>query len=331
MQARVQVSRSAAALIFGEVQRWVELGLRRQGAALESLVYPLSALVPSGALRSPLELAGLSQLAALVLDGVAIPPDSVKAFSPANCHFAPADPAAANRAFNAAIDQMIEARPRLGVHSKLHSHPFSASPFLSQGDLYHGVASPAAVAWRRCRGLSTAVLHLVYPDGEPRVSGRPWRLTREGARCDAAGGRVLWSIRSWASGDDGQMQDLGTAELLPDGHPRVRLARRLPYWRRRHGARWCDGQKAGLRAAGYQVSRNLLGRGWRRYLLRAGGRHLVFALPPDLPAARPRVLQVHDAASNQFELLSLPAPGRRAQSLSGLSLLDLARHFGPPG
>jgi hypothetical protein len=327
----VLVSRSAAAAIFSEVRRWVEEGLRGGGSPLESLLYPLSALVPTAGLRCPVELVDGRHVRELVVDGAATPPDAIKSFSPLNCHFSAADMERANVEFNAQIDAELERRPRLGVHSKLHSHPFSGGAFLSGGDLEHGVFSPAARSWRERRGLRTAILHVVYPDEDPVASERPWELTAGGAVATGDGHRVLWRVRSWASGDDGVMHDLGDARLVPDGHPSVRAARRLPYWRTRRGARWCDGQKAALRDAGYAVSRNLLGRGWRRYLITGGSRQLLLALPPDLPAAPPRVLEVVNALRDDFRPLALPDWARPA-SLPRLSLVRLARHYLPsPG
>ena len=324
----ILVSRGAAAVIFSEVRRWVEEGLRGGGSPLESLLYPLSALVPTGGLRCPVELVAARDIRELVIDGAATPPDAIKSFSALNCHFSAADMERANIEFNAQIDAELEHRPRLGVHSKLHSHPFSGGAFLSGGDLEHGVSSPAARSWRERRGLRTAILHVVYPDEDPVVSGRPWELTVGGAVA-AGRRRVLWRVRSWASDDDGAMHDLGDARLVPDRHPSVRAARRLPYWRTRSGARWCDAQKAALRAAGYGVSRNLLGRGWRRYLITSGSRQVLVALPPDLPAAAPRVLEVVSALRDDFRRLALPDWSREA-SLSRLSLLRLAGHFLPP-
>lgn len=324
----IMVSRSAAERIFAEVRRWVELGLAQHGTPLESLLYPLSALIPAGPLLTPLELAGAEHLRALVIDEVAIPPDEVKAFSPANCHFAARDLDVASERFNEAIDRALATRARLGVHSKLHSHPFSGGSFLSGGDLHHGVSCAAAVRWREQRGLDTAILHVVYPDDDPRATDDAWSLTADGATARAGRRTVRWRIRSWAS-TPAAMLELGDARVVPDRHPWVRAARRAPYFQTPHGARWCDAQKRALREAGYAVSRNLLGRGWRRYLLEAGGRPLLFALPPDLPVARPRVFEVVSALENRFDELPLP-PGLEAGPLSGLSLLRLAAHFGPP-
>ena len=316
----------AAGLIFAEVKRWVDEGLRSTGAPLESLIYPLSALIPARQIKCPLEPVVLEDLRAVVLDAAAIPPDSVKEFSPTNCHFSPADPTEANRAFNLTIDRQLRVRPRLAVNSKLHSHPFSASPFLSGGDLYHGVSSPGAAAWRERRGLATAILHVVYPDRDPVISDRPWRLVSDGAVCRDGKRRVTWRIHSWGSTPSGAMEDLGDARVVPDRHRWVRASRRLPYWLKKYGGAWCDRQKAALREAGFRVSRNLLGRGWRRYLVESEGRNLLLALPPDLPAAPARVLQIHDAAANQFEMLPLP-PSGQTTTLSGLSLVELVRHF----
>ena len=323
---QILVSRKAAGLIFTEVQRWVDEGLRGSGAPLESLVYPLSALIPARAVKCPLEPVVLEDLRALVVDAAAIPPDSVKQFSPTNCHFSPEDPAEANRRFNLTIDDLLDSRPRLAVNSKLHSHPFSASPFLSGGDLYHGVSSPSARAWRQQRGLATAILHVVYPDNDPVLCERPWRLVEHGAVCRSGRTRVNWRIHSWGSTPSGAMEDLGDARIVPDRHSRVRASRRLPYWRKVYGRMWCDRQKGAMRQAGYRVSRNLLGRGWRRYLVESRGRHLLLALPPDLPAAPVRVLRILDAAANSFEVLPLP-PSARGTTLSSLSLRDLVRHF----
>jgi len=325
---RVLLARDAARRIFHEVQRWVEEGLRHHGAPLECIAYPLSALIPRGGTRCPLELLALEDLRQVIIDQVAIPPDDVKAFSPANCHFDLRGDADANARFNAEIDALVRRRPRLAVNSKLHSHPFSASPFLSGGDLHHGVTSTKARRWRWRRGLDTALLHLAYPDGEPALVEGPWRLTDDGA---LAGGRgeqkVRWRLRSWGSGPDGEMVDLGDALVVSAGHTLVRAARRLPYWQTRKGGAWCDRQKAALRGAGFPVvSRNLLGRGWRRYLVGDGRRHILVALPPDLPQAPPRVLEVVDAAKDLFEVLALPS-WFKGGSLGKISLVELVRHY----
>jgi hypothetical protein len=327
---KVLVSRSTAAEIFGEIQRWVEHGLRVSGVPLESLLYPLSAMVPARGAISPLELARLDRIRELVVDGVAIPPDAVKAFSPANCHFAAEDLGQASREFNAAIDRLLEGRPRLAVLSKLHSHPFAGGGFLSGGDLYHGVTSPQAVRWRHGRGLDTALLHVVHPDGDPQIDRSAWRLFAGGARSAGTGSEVVWRIHSWGTSQDGTLVDLGPAEIVSNRHPSVLAARRVPYWATRPGARWCDDQKAALRRAGFSVSRNLLGRGWRRYLVQvAAGDPLVIALPPDLPALPPRVLRVVSAVRNEFEELALPSR-LVPRALASCSLVDLVRHFGAP-
>jgi hypothetical protein len=329
MSTEVLISRSAAEQIFAEVRRWVERGFAAHGVPLESLMYPLSALIPSGPLLTPLEPVGAEHLREVVIDEVAIPPDEVKAFSPANCHFESRDLEGASASFNRLIDGILARRPRLGVHSKLHSHPFAGGGFLSGGDLHHGATSEAAVRWREQQGLSTAILHVVHPDAEPRPDAAPWELTADGAIARSKRGSIRWRVRGWASCGTA-IEELGDARVVSDRHPSVRASRRLPYFRTAAGARWCDAQKGALREAGYGVSRNLLGRGWRRYLLEAGGRQLLFALPPDLPATPPRVVEVVSALENRF--LSLPLPGwaLAPASLSALSLLRLARHYGPP-
>ncbi|PID38307.1 MAG: hypothetical protein CSA65_00775 [Proteobacteria bacterium] len=330
----VLLSRPAARQIFDEVQRWVERGLAEGGSALESLMYPLAAMVPRERhLLTPVELVGADHIQELVIDGAAIPPDEIKAFSAANCHFA-GDIAGANVAFNARIDELLAASPRLSVSSKLHAHPFDGGCFLSSGDLFHGVTAPKARAWRQGRGLDTAILHVVYPDGVPGRDRGRWRIVDEGAiGRDANGKHLRWRVHSWASRDtgaaDAQLHDLGDARVVPTSHDSVRAARRKTYWQRRRGARWCDGQKRALREAGYRVSRNLLGRGWRRYLVDTRAGQLLIALPPDFPALPPRVLLVRRAWCNDFEPLELPRAWR-GDTLSRASLLALVDAYGAP-
>jgi|GEM_PF-6947943 hypothetical protein len=328
----VLISRHAAARLFAEVQRWVDHGLTLEQAPYECLAYPLSALTPRQQLLSPLEPVSLEAIAEITIDDVAIPPDEIKAFTPMNCHFGGDNLERINQRFNRQIDEQISLQPRLAINSKLHSHPFTGGDFLSAGDRYHGVTSPQAHAWRQRRGLSTAILHVVYPDDVPQPQSKPWRLTRHGAvttHQGKSGFKVHWSIRTWASDDTGALHDLGDASVVANNHPRVKSARRRPYWQSRAGVKWCDSQKIQLREAGYRPSRNTLGRGWRRYIIHTADRCLVFALPPDFPQANMRVLDVQQAWSNSFSLMKLPK-GAAATRLSQLSLLKIAEHFGPP-
>jgi hypothetical protein len=213
------------------------------------------------------------------------------------------------------------------VLSKLHTHPFVGGDFLSAGDLYHGVTSTKAIAWRERRGLATALLHVVYPNDQPLVAGLPWKVEAAGARARGADREVAWRIRTWGTDGQGSVVDLGDAEIVPDRHTVVRAARRAPYWATRRGGRWCDAQKQALREAGYGVSRNLLGRGWRRYLVGSHGRHLLLALPPDFPACAPRVLDIEDATVNAFRALPLPQWAEAARSLRDVSLPRLVQHY----
>ncbi|MBW2733079.1 MAG: hypothetical protein JRH20_11865 [Deltaproteobacteria bacterium] len=329
MPPQVLISRSASQKLFAEVRRWVEVGLAKGGSPLESLVYPLSALVPKQGLRTPVELLSAEEISEVVIDEVAVPPDDVKVFSAANCHFA-GDLDRANAAFNADIDRMLGLRPRLGLNSKLHAHPFVDGAFLSPGDIHHGVNAPKAVNWRERRGLRTAILHVVYPDATPRRSKHAWQITKDGAKTTGGGPTIHWRIRSWASMPEYGglvMRDLGDARVVSGSHPSVRAARRKPYWCSARGARWCDAQKSDLRNAGYPVSRNLLGRGWRRYLVQTAHTQLLIALPPDYPALAPRLLDVKRAWRNEFEEVPLP---RDFEAGFSASLLDLVRRFGAP-
>ena len=154
---------------------------------------------------------------------------------------------------------------------------------------------------------------------------------------------MRWRISTWASvGHSGaaglgsidapQMQDLGEARIVGDDYDAVQASRRPTYWQTTHGAAWCDAQKAALRSAGYKVSRNVLGRGWRRYLVEAGTRTVLIALPPDFPHAPLRALEVRRAWANDFAPLSPPpgSAGGDGTRIGNCSLLKLARYFGPP-
>jgi hypothetical protein len=329
---KVLVSKTAAKTIFDEVQRWVEHGLTEGGSALESLLYPLSAMVPHDKrIMTPLELVANSDIAELVIDDAAIPPDEIKAFSPGNCHFS-GDIEHANQVFNQQIDALIARAPRMGVHSKLHTHPFEGGAFLSGGDMHHGVLAAKAVAWRQRQGLQTAILHVVHPDGPPRKAKGKWRIDKQGALAMGEdGSRVHWRIRSWLSfvdqrgGGALEMRDVGDADIVSTRHDSVRAVRRKTYYQTRRGARWCDAQKAALRAAGFSVSRNLMGRGWRRYLISTEVDQLLIGLPPDFPQLSPRVLRVRRAWCNDFEPLELPVAWKTPSY--SLSLVALTRHY----
>ena len=125
------------------------------------------------------------------------------------------------------------------------------------------------------------------------------------------------------------MIDLGDAQIVSVGHTSVRAARRRPYWATRRGARYCEAQKKALRAAGYRVSRNLLGRGWRRYLVFTDRAQILIALPPDFPRLAPRVLHIRRAWDNDFEPLDLPRAWHH-DTLGQASLLSLVQAYGPP-
>ena len=322
---RVLIGRGAARAIFDEVRRWVERGLRESGAAHESLLYPVSALVPkAGAMTTPLHFIEAEQIEELVIFDAAIPPDEIKAFTPANCHFA-GDLDSANAALNTAIDAILGRFPRAGIHSKLHAHPFEGGAFLSGGDIHHGVQAPKALGWRQQQGLATAILHVVAPDQAPVPSAKPWRIVDDGAIAENARTRVHWKIHSWASvgaGAECEMHALGAAAIVGERHPSLQAARRPPYFLGRTGAIWCDGQKRALRAAGFRVSRNTLSRGWRRYLIDTGTATLVLAMPPDFPLAAPQALWVRRAWLNDFVPLRLPLS---FQSSYRCSLVDLVR------
>jgi hypothetical protein len=316
----VLISRTALATILGEVERFATRGLFDHGAPYEAIAYPLAAMLPRGELVSPLELTGEQHIGALVIVDAMLPPESAKAFSPMNCHFeasGPEDLGMLNDAFNREIDARLAQSPRLGVLSKLHSHPFSGGDFLSGGDLAKNVFAPGAIVWRERRGLRTALMHVVNPSRSPSL-GIDGRLNDCG-----------WRLSTWALDDQERMVRWADATVVDDDHPAMQAARRPPYYQTEGGRTWCDGQKQALREAGFNPSRNVLPRGWRRYLITSGGRELCIALPPDSPRRPPRVLEVHDITTNRFEPLPLPRRFEKLQTLDELSLVELAGHYAP--
>jgi hypothetical protein len=320
MTIPVLISQSALSTILGEVQRFATRGLIEHGAPYEAIAYPLGAMLPRGELVSPLELTSEHHIAGLVIPDAMLPPESAKAFSPMNCHFeasGPDDLGALNDAFNREIDARLAGWPRLGVLSKLHSHPFAGGDFLSGGDLAKNVFAPNAVVWWERRGLRTALMHVVNPSRSPA-------LGPDGALIDCG-----WRLSTWALDDTGRMVRWDDATVVADDHPAMQAARRPPYYQTEAGRAWCDGQKQALRDAGRNPSRNVLPRGWRRYLVSVGSRELCFALPPDTPRRPPRVLEVHDITTNRFEPLGLPRRFERIRSFEELSLVELCAAYAP--
>ena len=249
----------------------------------ETALYPLAALVPEPAV-SPLEELDWDAVSQLVITDVLLPPPEAVDAGPTHVRFFPAATGEASRVLQGQAEELVRQHPRLALLTKLHSHPFPGGDFLSAGDVGCNVQRPASRAWWQERGLAAALLGVVYP-------GDPWRLAC--FRVDFAG-----EIRRFADG-----------VVVPDDDPAVVRALAPPYWRSAAGAAWCDRTKARLRRQGWEVSRNLLPRGWRRLLVRpAGQAWRVLCLPPDLPAAGVRILEVVDAARDRFHLRRVLPP-----------------------
>lgn len=326
MELQVLISKHAAEKLFSEVRRWVNLGLQHQGHAFESLMYPLASMIPrQEKIRSPLDTILLTDIQMMLIDEIAIPPDNIKAFSAANCHFE-GDLAQANRDFNRSIDDIFLKRPRLELFSKLHTHPFVDGDFLSDGDIYHGINAAKAQAWRNQKGLASTILHIVYPNKTPRMSHSNWSLRHDGAYDKK--NKTLWKIATWASTQHGIIR-LEDAAIINNRHHALQASRRKTYWQTPQGAAFCDQEKAALRAAGYRVSRNLLPRGWRRYIIELKQGDILVALPPDFPFIAPKIYKIISAWKNEFEELALPYRfGERRYE--DLYLLNLVKHYGEP-
>lgn len=324
MVMKIYISRYAAERIFQEVFYWVNDGILKSGTARESLVYPLSCIFSKDGklLRSPLETAGISDIGALAIDDVAVPPEDVKVFSSHNCHFNATEQD--NREFNKSIDVILQKRPRLEVLSKMHSHPFSYGGFLSEGDIYYGHQARTASQWRSSRGLAISVLQVVYPDSTPQYH-RYWDLNNQGAYgITGSGKEIQWRIKSWAFCGSYQWE-LGDAEIVANKHPYIKSCRRQPYWTKSWGAKWCDNQKERLRASPLvqRVARASLTRGWRRYAIETASGVFVIALPPDLPKVPISLLA---QKNGKLETMDLPK-NFIYNKLKEIDLLELTKWF----
>lgn len=349
----VYIAETAKRKILGEVERWAREGLSREGIPYEAIAYPLSAMLGRGkrsSIPSPLEDLLVSDIGSIVLVDAAIPPDTAKSFSAYNCHFQALDSEVVS--FDQEIEAMIQTRPRLGVFSKLHSHPFEGGDFLSSGDLSKNVYHLGAVRWRERLGMQEALLHVVYPrrsvrdivqtksgslsqsefSQETRVEAQ--EASRRGRSTDLGvslhrSDQGPWGIATFAVQGSGQMVRLPGPIYIGDDHALVKEACEAPYWSTPKGKAWDDKQKAALLKHGFRPSRGWQRHGWRRYIvsMEGLGNDLVFCVPPDFPKRQLRVLSIVDASRNLFQRLPLPKKTQASRRLSELDLSWLARQY----
>jgi hypothetical protein len=347
----VYIAETAKQKIFAEVERWAKEGLAREGVPYEAIVYPLSALLGKGkrgSLPTPLEDVLVSDIGSIVVVDAAIPPDTAKNFSAYNCHFQALDADVVS--FDDQLSKMIEARPRLAVFSKLHSHPFQNGDFLSSGDLMKNVYHPSAIKWRTRLGMQEALLHVVYP----RIPVRDIVQTKSGtfaqsefsqetrleeqeaarrkqttASTSHASDRGPWGIATFAVEGTGKMVRLPGPVYIANDHPLIQEACEMPYWSTPRGKAWDDKQKTALAKHGFKPSRGWLRHGWRRYLLSLEGlgNDVVFCVPPDFPKRQLKALSVIDATRNIFERLPLPKKILATRRLSDIDLSWIARQY----
>ncbi|MBM4319334.1 MAG: hypothetical protein FJ125_05070 [Deltaproteobacteria bacterium] len=292
----------------------------------ETALYPLAALVPDAAC-SPLEGLRWEAAADLVLFRVLLPASEAADFGPTHARFHGGLAGRAADELQARAAELVTRHPRLSFLTKLHSHPHPGGDFLSAGDVALNVCRPSARSWWEARGLDEALLLVLYRRAPGRAQATPWPwATSSGMPAptdrpeDEHEHELRWAVAAFVVSWEGEVHRLPDAEVLGEGDERLARALAPPYWATAEGAAWCDRTKAALRRAGYQVSRNLLGRGWRRYLLQRDGLSpRVLCLPPDLPAAPARLLEIIDARANRFALRACLGP---CSSLEELAIVE---------
>ncbi|MBI4149567.1 hypothetical protein HY491_03905 [Candidatus Woesearchaeota archaeon] len=304
MEPRVFFSSHAFRVSAVEAERYYQKGMKAEGMPWETAMYPLAHLVlKEGIEKCPLELAELDEIACIVIPRVAIPPDIFKAHS---CHAAkhggvPVEEM--NTTFQRQCLDILLRFPHLGMFVKQHSHHTLELTRPSEGDMQHNILN--AYAWYRSKGLNTMFSMI---------------MTRHAMM-------PKWFIHAHALGKENQNVELGQVTVIADNHPLCMDARKKPYYDTQEGAEWCDRNKAALRAAGFQISRQFLPRGYRRYIISYEKESVVMVLPPDFPLKPVRVFRIIDAQKNMFAPLPLPGQWQQQNAFSRLGMLELARHY----
>lgn len=289
----VFISQTAALKAFREAGKFFELGKSLNQGPFEAAMYPLAyLLLKEASHKSPLEFIELKEIQRIVVTHILYPLDKFKNYSPGHAEFKPG----ATAYLNPLIEKHIARYPLLDAFSKMHSHP-KGFAYLSQGDLTHSVFN--AYDWFRQKGLNTMLSFILTS-----VNGKDWNISCFGLNHLAINVRLPVTI-------------------IPRSHAFVKEALSLPYYQTEAGSNWCDRTKASLIQAGYQVSRNILNRGWRRYTIAINREKFVFCLPPFFPRQTIKVFRITNDCNHPFEEIVLAPEMLWLKSSNQFTNLDL--------
>ncbi|MCK4539770.1 hypothetical protein KAU09_01290 [Candidatus Parcubacteria bacterium] len=297
----VYICRDAVQKAIHEANKYYAIGKRKTGFPWEAAMYPLAHLVlKPGIHKSPLDFVELADIERIVVTHVFYPLDKFKDYSSHKAVFK--KNAGASDYLNQVLSEYISRYPFLDVFCKQHSHPWSCSGWLSQGDLVHSVFN--AYDWHRKKGLNTMFSFVMAPTFMQNT----------------------WKFNCFALRDNGKHVKL-FVEIISRNHSYVREAKLMPYYKTNDGKKWCDQTKKKLITKRFQVSRNVLRRGWRRYTVKFDDNKYVICIPPFFPDQIVKIYKVViNDLSNPYHEIKLPNDSlwnRLGQSYKSYDIIKL--------
>lgn len=293
----VFICQSATDKICYEAERWYQKGITTNKHPWEAAMYPLAYFqLRPGIHKSPLELVNLSEIDFIVITYALFPIDRFKDYGPSHARFKPG----ANDHLNPIINDYINRYPRLDTFCKMHSHPCGGRR-LSPGDLYHNILN--SYPWMRSKGLNTMFSIVLTPT------------------------ETYWYFNCYGLNNFALNVKL-ECSFVSKNHSLVKVAKQRPYYQTEIGSQWCDHNKGELKKANYQITRNTLNHGWRRYTIHLQQNVVVVAIPPDFPLKPVKVYRVTNNPQNNLQEILIPRSSLWSQSKTDLTeyyLLDLVK------
>lgn len=275
---RVLFSKDVTMKAMKEVDKFFQLGIQLEKTPWEAAMYPMASLVlKNGIHKSPLEFIDLNDIEVIVITQVFYPPNKCKDYSSGHAGFK--NTKIGNAMINQKINTYIHKYPLIDAFCKMHSHTGNKSKFLSSGDIKYSILN--AYTWFRNKGLNT-MLSIVMT---PQKSG--WNFTPYGL--NSLGRNIKLPV-----------------EIVSRNHYLVLKAKSQPYYETQNGSNWCDDNKAELIKLNYDISRNILRRGWRRYTVKINNKMFIICIPPFFPEENVKVFKIVNSVEEPFQKIVLP-------------------------